>query len=133
MKTSTVNVIQCNSGIIDEIQSFVDDAEGNKEAECLFTRILNEQEEDPTLEPDPTLEDPNAGIPSTPDASADPTLTTQEPTDALATEPTQTDDTSMDEVPMDSTEEIDITDLVNMTKSLKKDVENLCWAYPYFP
>lgn len=89
-----------------------------------YNYVLNEQE-DPALEPDPAL-DPNA--PVTPEAPVDPSL----PQDATGELPMDvppvdaTEPTGMEgDIPMDdSTEEIDITDLVNMTKSLKKDVEN---------
>ena len=60
---------------------------------------------------------------------ADPALDAAAPVDAAAAEMPPMDAAPIDAAPMDaasemdSTEEIDITDLVNMTKSLKKDIE----------
>jgi hypothetical protein len=60
---------------------------------------------------------------------ADPALDAAAPADAAGAEMPPMDAAPMDVAPMDaapemdSTEEIDITDLVNMTKSLKKDIE----------
>jgi hypothetical protein len=60
---------------------------------------------------------------------ADPALDAAAPADAAGAEMPPMDAAPMDAAPMDaapemdSTEEIDITDLVNMTKSLKKDIE----------
>ena len=60
---------------------------------------------------------------------ADPALDAVAPADAAGAEMPPMDAAPMDAAPMDaapemdSTEEIDITDLVNMTKSLKKDIE----------
>jgi len=66
---------------------------------------------------------PGGDVPPPPEAGAgeDPTLDVPPPAgdDAGAMPPT--DDVSGE---ADSTEEIDITDLVNMTKSIKKDMEN---------
>ena len=60
---------------------------------------------------------------------ADPALDAAAPADAAGAEMPPMDATPINAAPMDtapemdSTEEIDITDLVNMTKSLKKDIE----------
>ena len=60
---------------------------------------------------------------------ADPALDAAAPVDSAAAEMPPMDAAPIDAAPMDaapemdSTEEIDITDLVNMTKSLKKDIE----------
>lgn len=71
--------------------------------------------------------DPNAPVTPIPDPVAGDTAATPEDAAALPTEPPMPDET-MPETPVeptadDTTEEIDITDLVNMTKSIKKDVE----------
>lgn len=58
-------------------------------------------------------------VPPPPEVGTDPDLDVPSPTGDEDTPPT--DDVSGD---TDSTEEIDITDLVNMTKSIKKDMEN---------
>lgn len=65
---------------------------------------------------------PPGDVPPPPpgDAGADAGLEVPPPADAGADAP-PTDDVSGE---MDTTEEIDITDLVNMTKSIKKDMEN---------
>lgn len=67
---------------------------------------------------------PGGDVPPPPaDAGGDMDLEAPSPTDAGADAevPPPTDDVSGE---MDTTEEIDITDLVNMTKSIKKDMEN---------
>ena len=65
---------------------------------------------DPAL--DPSL-DPAAGLPA--DIPADPAAAPVDPAMAMDAPPAPE---------MDNTEEIDITDLVNMTKSVKKDLED---------
>ena len=75
--------------------------------------MIMEQDAPPV---DPAL-DPAAGLPA--DAPADPAAAPVDP----AADPAM----AMDAPPapeMDNTEEIDITDLVNMTKSVKKDLED---------
>ena len=71
-------------------------------------KMIMEQEATPEEVPLPT--DPAAEIPS-PEGSD-----VAEPTLDASTEPTSPE--------MDSTEEIDITDLVNMTKSIKNDIDD---------
>lgn len=71
--------------------------------------LLTEQEQ-PTEVPDPTLD------PTQP--TADATSEAQPTADATSEVPPMADTATTD-----TTEEIDITDLVNMTKSLKNDVE----------
>jgi hypothetical protein len=63
---------------------------------------------------------PAGDVPPPPsEASAEPALDVPTPPEDVTTP--STNDVSGEE---DSTEEIDITDLVNMTKSIKKDIEN---------
>lgn len=77
-------------------------------------------------------EDPTTTPPATPGAPADPTATppadpAMPPMDASSPAPVDTTtpmDAPLDAGMGDTTEEIDITDLVNMTKSIKKDMEN---------
>jgi len=69
---------------------------------------------DAPLPPAPDAAAPDAGLPPAPDAAPDAAA----PDAALPPAP----DAGAE--PIDSTEEIDITDLVNMTKSIKKDIED---------
>lgn len=69
---------------------------------------------DAPLPPAPDDAAPDAGLPPAPDAAPD----AGAPDAALPPAP----DAGAE--PIDSTEEIDITDLVNMTKSIKKDIED---------
>lgn len=89
------------------------------------------------MEQDAPVDDPNAAVPPPPaDAPADagaPGDVPPPPADDLGADAPADDlgadvpaDPGMDvggEATMDDTEEIDITDLVNMTKSIKKDLE----------
>ena len=84
-------------------------------------RAINKYGKTMIMEQEAPAEDPLA-------APADPALDAATPMDTPAPE----GDPALDAVPMDApapdamggdTEEIDITDLVNMTKSLKKDIE----------
>ena len=72
---------------------------------------------------------PPTDVPPAPDAAAPTDVPPPPPAGDVPTDlpPTPDADMSMDTPPspeMDSTEEIDITDLVDMTKSIKKDLEN---------
>jgi len=66
----------------------------------------------------PAPEAASTEVPPAPEAAP----TDVPPVDAPVDVPPATDDMSMDT--MDSTEEIDITDLVNMTKNIKNDLDN---------
>lgn len=107
--------------LLEEVQRF---RSINKYAD----KLIYEQE-DPTTEVPPAPEDPTADVPPAPEGGdvppppADPTMdtaddTTMEPTGDVPEEPTDIPE------PTSDVEEIDITDLVNMTKSIKKDIEN---------
>ncbi len=76
------------------------------------SKMIMEQEVPPAPEAAPTE------VPPAPEAAP----TDVPPVDAPVDVPPATDDMSMDT--MDSTEEIDITDLVNMTKNIKNDLDN---------
>jgi hypothetical protein len=76
------------------------------------SKMIMEQEVPPAPEAVPT------DVPPAPEAVP----TDVPPVDAPLDVPPTMDDMSMDS--MDSTEEIDITDLVNMTKNIKNDLDN---------
>jgi hypothetical protein len=76
------------------------------------SKMIMEQEVPPAPEAVPT------DVPPAPEAVP----TDVPPVDAPLDVPPAMDDMSMDS--MDSTEEIDITDLVNMTKNIKNDLDN---------
>jgi hypothetical protein len=76
------------------------------------SKMIMEQEVPPAPEAVPT------DVPPAPEAVP----TDVPPVDAPLDVPPAADDMSMDS--MDSTEEIDITDLVNMTKNIKNDLDN---------
>jgi len=77
-------------------------------------KTINKYGKTMIMEQEVPVEDP-AAIPPVPDAlPADPAAAPMDPAAAPADVPAEGD----------TTEEIDITDLVNMTKSLKKDVED---------
>jgi hypothetical protein len=70
---------------------------------------------------------PPTDVPPAPDAVAPTDVPPPPPAGDVATDLPPTPDMSMDTTSspeMDSTEEIDITDLVDMTKSIKKDLED---------
>ena len=70
---------------------------------------------------------PPTDVPPAPDAAAPTDVPPPPPAGDVPTDLPPTPDMSMDTPPspeMDNTEEVDITDLVNMTKSIKKDLEN---------
>ena len=48
MKLQTVNVTKSVCGILDSIDSFTDDVDGNKEAESLFISLVKEVDPNPT-------------------------------------------------------------------------------------
>ena len=55
MKLATVNVIEYSNGTVDVVTAFTDDAEGNKEAEAMFTRVaiengMDDEDEDICLD-----------------------------------------------------------------------------------
>jgi len=79
------------------------------------SKMIMEQEVPPAPEAAPT------DVPPAPEAAP----TDVPPVDAPLDVPPAVDDMSMDSMgSMDSTEEIDITDLVNMTKNIKNDLDN---------
>jgi len=94
-------------------------------------KLLSEQE--PQLPPPPPAAgadpgaDPGALPPAPPAAGADPAAAGADPTADLPppeAEDAGTDLGNTDPAADDSTEEIDITDLVNMTKSIKKQLDD---------
>ncbi len=94
--------------LLDEVKRF---REINK-----YTKKLMNEQDAPAVEPplDPTLDTPppvDGGLPPLPDATGD-------------VPPMDTTTPPMDDMGMDNTEEIDITDLVNMTKNIKKDMDD---------
>ena len=78
------------------------------------SKMIMEQEVPPAPEAAPT--DVPVDVPPAPEAAPTDVPPAETPID---TPPAPTDDMSMD-----STEEIDITDLVNMTKNIKNDLDN---------
>jgi len=84
-----------------------------------INKYVMEQEVPPAPEETPA---PDAGL--APDVAAPDTELPPADDAALAPEGPETPAPDAGEEPIDSTEEIDITDLVNMTKSIKKDIED---------